>query len=93
MDKLLTERHLKRHIALSTPHFLTVPFILSQTDLIATLAQRIALVYAEPQQLQILPIPFDLAGFEVCMRWHQSTENSPACQWLRSIIMEVAKNI
>jgi DNA-binding transcriptional LysR family regulator len=93
VDNFLAERHLKRHIALSTPHFLTVPFILRQTDLIATLAQRIALAYAEPQQLQILPIPFDLPGFDVCMRWHQSTENSLACQWLRSIIIDIARNI
>lgn len=93
VDKLLAKRHLKRHIILSTPHFLTVPFILSQTDLIATLAQRIALTYAEPQQLKILPIPFDLEGFDVCMRWHQSTEKSSDCQWLRSIVMKLAQNI
>jgi DNA-binding transcriptional LysR family regulator len=93
VDKLLAERSLKRHIALSTPHFLTVPLILSQTNLIATLARRIALTYAAPQQLQILPLPLELEGFDVYMRWHQSTENSPDCQWLRSSIIDIAKSI
>ena len=93
VDTFLAKHHLKRQVVLSTPHFLTVPFILSQTDLIATLAQRIAFTYAAPQQLQIFPIPFDLEGFEVCIRWHQSTDRSLDCQWLRSIIMELAQNI
>ena len=93
VDLLLAERNLKRHIALSLPHFLTAPFILAQTDLVATLAERIAISYAENQQLKILPIPMELGGFSVSMRWHQSTENSPACQWLRSIIREIGDTL
>jgi DNA-binding transcriptional LysR family regulator len=90
VDLLLAERNLKRHIALSIPHFLTAPFILAQTDLIATLAKRIALEFAENQYLKTLPIPLDLPGFSVWMRWHQSTEDDLACQWLRSQIKDIA---
>lgn len=86
VDALLAEQNLKRQIALSTPHFLTAPFILAQTDLVATLAHRVALAFARNQQLKLLPLPFSLPGFSVVMRWHQSTEASPACQWFRSII-------
>jgi LysR family transcriptional regulator, mexEF-oprN operon transcriptional activator len=91
VDMLLAQQNLKRHIALSIPHFLIAPFILAQTDLIATLAERIALAFAENQALKILPIPLDIEGFSVWMRWHQSSENSPACQWLRSQVVESSK--
>lgn len=90
VDALLAEQNLTRHIALSTPHFLTAPFILAQTDLVATLAHRVALALARNQQLKLLPLPFPLPGFSVVMRWHQSTETSPACQWLRSIVLGVS---
>lgn len=89
VDALLAEQNLKRHVALSTPHFLTAPFILAQTDLVATLAHRVALTFANSQNLKLLPLPFPLSGFSVVMRWHQSTETSPACQWLRSIVLQV----
>jgi DNA-binding transcriptional LysR family regulator len=91
VDTLLAQQNLKRHIALSIPHFLTAPFILAQTDLIATFPERIALAFAENQALKILPIPLDIEGFSVGMRWHQSSYNSPACQWLRSQIIESSK--
>lgn len=89
VDAWLAEQSLKRHIALSTPHFLTAPFILAQTDLVATLAERVALTFANNQKLKILPLPFPMLGFSVFMRWHQSTETSPACRWLRSIALKV----
>lgn len=93
VDALLAEQNLKRHIALSTPHFLTAPFILAQTDLVATLAQRVALTFANNQNLKRLTLPFSISGFSVFMRWHQSTETSPACQWLRSIVLKVSKTM
>jgi DNA-binding transcriptional LysR family regulator len=74
VDTLLAEQNLKRHIALSIPHFLTAPFVLTQTDLIATLAQRIALTFAQHQRLKLLPMPFPIANFSVFMRWHHATE-------------------
>lgn len=89
VDTLLAEQNLKRHIALSIPHFLTAPFILVQTDLVATLAQRIALVFAQNQPLKLLPMPLLITCFSVFMRWHHSTDDSPACRWLRSVIAEV----
>jgi DNA-binding transcriptional LysR family regulator len=90
---LLAEQYLKRHIALSIPHFLTAPFILAQTDLVATLAQRIAVTCAQYQPLKLLPPPLPVSGFSVFMRWHHATETSPAYQWLRSVILEVSRMI
>lgn len=88
-DEFLAKKNLRRHIAISIPHFLMAPFILAQTDLIATLALRVARTFAEVQNLKILALPLPLAGFSVCMRWHQSYQDYPAHQWLRTIIREL----
>jgi LysR family transcriptional regulator, mexEF-oprN operon transcriptional activator len=93
VDMLLAEHNLKRHIALSIPHFLTAPFILAQTDLVAALAHRVALTFAQDQRLKLLPIPLEIGGFSVFTRWHRATENSPACQWLRALVLDLTKEI
>jgi DNA-binding transcriptional LysR family regulator len=93
VDHLLAKQNLKRQIALSVPHFLVAPTILAQTDLIATLATRIAHSFSQHQPLKRLPVPIDLAGFAVWMRWHQSTQNSPACQWLRSTLVDISRTV
>ncbi len=90
VDQMLAEQNLTRHIALSLPHFLIAPFILAQTDLVATLAQRIALAFAQSQSLTLLSPPLPISGFSVFMRWHQSSDHSPACQWLRSIMADIS---
>jgi len=91
VDALLAQQNLKRHIALSIPHFLTAPFILAQTDLVATLAQRVALTFAQHQPLKRLPLPLPLEGFSMKMRWHRTTETSPDCQWLRALVLDVSR--
>ncbi|HIK44519.1 MAG TPA: hypothetical protein IGR64_06470 [Leptolyngbyaceae cyanobacterium M65_K2018_010] len=91
VDTLLVTQNLKRRIALSVPHFLVAPFVLLDTDLIATLANRIAHRFAATQPLKILPLPFELEGFSVSMRWHQSHETSPANQWLRRLMTEIGQ--
>ena len=91
IDHLLHQQGLSRHVAVSVPHFLVAPFILAQTDLIATLAKRVAESFAQMQSLKVLPSPINLAGFSISMRWHQSSQNQPDQVWLRSQIDQVSQ--
>ena len=93
VDKLLSRQNCSRHIALSIPHFLVAPFVLAETDLIATLAHRVARAFARHQSLKLLPMPLEMDDFTVSMHWHQATEKSPACQWMRSLIAEISQQI
>ncbi len=91
VDHLLSQQNLSRHIALSVPHILVVPFVLAQTDLIATLAERIARTFAQTQAFKLLPLPLDLKGFTVSMRWHQSCQDHPEQIWLRKQIQRICQ--
>ncbi len=93
VDYLLAQQNLKRHIALSIPHFLVAPAILARTNLIATLAERVAGEFAPAQNLKILPCPIPLTGFSIFMRWHQSMHEHSSNAWLRGVIAEVAMNV
>ena len=91
IDCILSQQNLSRHVAISLPHFLVAPFILAQTDLIATLAKRVAESFAQTQALKILPSPIELTGFSVSMRWHQSCQSQSDQVWLRSQIDYVSQ--
>lgn len=91
IDRILHRENLSRHVAVSVPHFLVAPFILAQTDLIATLAKRVAESFAQMQALKILSSPIALTGFSVAIRWHQSNQNHPDQIWLREQIETVSQ--
>jgi DNA-binding transcriptional LysR family regulator len=93
VDFLLAQQNFSRNIAVSNPHFLVAPFILARTNLVATLVERVAKEFAPILDLKILPCPLPLKGFSVFMRWHQSMSDRDVNAWLRSVVLEVSKNI
>jgi len=93
IDRILSRQDLSRHVAVAVPHFLVAPFILAETDLIATLAKRVAEGFAQMQSLKILSSPIALTGFSVALRWHQSNQNHPDQTWLRAQIEKASQQV
>ncbi|MDR5664952.1 LysR family transcriptional regulator, partial [Burkholderia cenocepacia] len=46
LEKYLAKQRMQRRAVLETPHFMSLPFILSRTDLIATVPHAIGYAYA-----------------------------------------------
>ncbi len=90
IDYILARQNQRRHVAVSVPHFLVAPALIAQTDLITTMATRVAAAFADTYGLQVLPLPLSVKGFEVSMRWHKSSEETPAQRWLRAVVSEVS---
>jgi DNA-binding transcriptional LysR family regulator len=78
----------QRKVKLRVPSFLSVPQIVSQTDLIATVPERLAEQCAAPFKLQVHPHPVEMPAFELKMFWHRRVHTDPANQWLRALIVE-----
>lgn len=79
----------QRRIVLSKPTFMGVPFLIAQTDLIATLPERIAQKFLDLAPIRIFEPPLTLAPINVVLMWHDRTHNSPLHRWLRDTIAEV----
>jgi DNA-binding transcriptional LysR family regulator len=77
-----------RKVRLRVPSFLSVPQIVSKTDLIATVPQRLAEQCAQAFQLQVLAHPIAMPAFELKMFWHRRVHTDPANQWLRALIVK-----
>jgi DNA-binding transcriptional LysR family regulator len=90
-EKLLARKRIRRKIALHTPHFLSIPIILSRSELIATVPHALALYFARlaPQQFAVAMPPFDVAGFDVKQHWHRKFHNDARNRWLRLQVAEL----
>jgi DNA-binding transcriptional LysR family regulator len=92
-DDALANLGASRRIALTVPHFLVAPHVVATTDLMLTLAARVATAFAGPLDLVVLTPPAELRleGFTVSALWHERTHADPAHRWVRDLFAEVAR--
>lgn len=88
VDDALAARGLSRRTVVTAPSFLAAPYLVARSDLVLTLAERVARVVATGLPLHILPHPLALAPFTTSMIWHERLENDPAHAWLRRVVGE-----
>lgn len=93
VDTLLAQKGYVRRIAVQSPHFAAIPFIVAETDLIATVPERMARLFNRQLRLQILPLPLDLPPFQLTLLWHQRHHSDPAHQWFRHYIITTAAKL
>jgi DNA-binding transcriptional LysR family regulator len=89
-DPALADRERKRHSAIAVSHFLLVPAIVAESELIATLPERIAERFAARHPLVVHRSPVRPIGFSLAMTWHERTDADPARQWLRGLVSGAA---
>jgi DNA-binding transcriptional LysR family regulator len=79
---------LQRTVAVRVPSFLSVPYLLATSDLIATVPERLAQQACKPFGLVALKHPVAVPEFEVKMFWHRRVHQDAANQWLRQWLAE-----
>lgn len=87
VDTALAAMGRTRRIRLTVPHFLAAPMIVAESDLVVTLAERVAERFQPSLGLRLLPPPFDISGFSIHLFWHARAEDDPAHRWLRQQIV------
>ncbi len=90
LDSSLTGLGVTRQVIYQTPHVQAVPFVLRETEAIAILCRRTALICAETFGLVTSPIPFDLPPQHVAAVWHSSHSRDPAHLWFRQKLFDIA---
>ena len=88
VDEALAARGLTRRTVVSAPSFLAAPYLVASTDLVLTLAERVARIVATGLPLHVLPHPLALQPFTTSMIWHERMDADPAHSWLRRMVGE-----
>lgn len=92
IDGALRNAGCQRRIVLSKPTFMGVPFLIAQSDMVATLPERIAQKFIDLAAIRIFEPPLALAPINVVLMWHDRTHNNPLHRWLRDLIADVCAN-
>lgn len=89
IDRLLRDEGLQRRIAVSVPHWRTAPSMISNTDLILTVATRTLDNALLDEELVSLSPPLPIPPFPFVQLWHNRFGEDPAHRWLREQVRQV----
>jgi DNA-binding transcriptional LysR family regulator len=92
-EDVLLKRGLERRCAFRTTHFLSVPFVVANTDLIVTMPRAAAVFFSRIANLRVLDPPFDAPEFAVRQFWHRRFQNDARIVWLRNMMASIYQNI
>jgi DNA-binding transcriptional LysR family regulator len=86
-DYELSRQGLKRRIRLRCQHYFAACRVVSETDLILTMAERYARIVNRLFRNRVLPFPLEVPDYDGYLYWHVNADADPANQWLRKQLM------
>jgi DNA-binding transcriptional LysR family regulator len=92
LERFLERRKLRRQVALYTSNVLSVPFIVMDSHLVATLPYAVVTRFASLTSHVVAALPpFDLT-YDLKLHWHRRFDNEPRSIWLRDQLAAVFKD-
>ena len=88
VDEALAADGRSRRIALHVPRFAGAAFMVAQTELVLTAADRFASAASRLLPLTILPCPVEVPEVRIQMAWHERFDRDPAHRWFRDFFAE-----
>jgi len=86
LERRLAGAARQRKIAVQVPHFLAVPNIIANTDLLCVVPRQLAEVYANLGQVRVVALPIKGDSFKVSQFWHKRANDDPGNAWLRATV-------
>lgn len=85
VDNVLADKGYARKVVTKVPHWLLVPPILQESNLVAVISGKLATRFVS-SDLAVRPLPFESEPFSWDIYWHRRNNNSPAHKWIRDLI-------
>jgi DNA-binding transcriptional LysR family regulator len=89
VDREIERLGLTRRVAMEIPSFLGAAFVVEHTDLLVTIPKRLGDLLQGRGAFRLLPVPFELPGYEVKQHWHERYHHDPGNQWLRRTVWQL----
>lgn len=87
VDDALEKIGRSRKVALTTPRFVVVPFLVAGAPVVTTMHARLARIFARDLDLALSRVPVELPEVTISMLWHASYDRDPGHEWLRKAII------
>jgi len=93
IDPIISRNREKRKFALTVNHILGVPFVVKETDLLATVPLTLMEHHKEIKGLRIHDFPVKAPSFAVSLIWLQRIKGNKAYEWIVEEIKKVCGKI
>lgn len=91
VDTILRSRGLARRIAVTVPHYLTIPAIVARSNCLGIVPEALARQNARALRLKIFDPPLALPDISVVMMWAERSQHDRAHRWFRECIAAVSE--
>jgi DNA-binding transcriptional LysR family regulator len=88
-EETLAAQGLTRRVLLRIPHFLAIPLIIAESDLIVTVPYAIGMSFAKMANLKMLRPPIQVGQPEVKQHWHARFHHDEVNRWIRGVVAEL----
>lgn len=89
IEELLKRSGVNRIVRLNLPNFMSAPYIVAETDLIATVTEKLALQTANKLGLVAHPHPVQLPSAQINLFWHRRFHQDTGNIWLRNLLFQL----
>ena len=89
LEKGFSKAVRERKVALLVPHFLAVPNIIANTDLVCVVPRQLGQVYEAYGQVRIVALPVKCESFAVSQFWHKRFDADQGNVWLRAQVRDL----
>jgi DNA-binding transcriptional LysR family regulator len=86
-ERFLRSKKIHRRIALQTPHFMSIPPIISQSDLVVTVPHAVGIfVRNVHMDIRIAQPPMRTPKIDLKLHWHRNFQRDAKNKWLRDLV-------
>jgi DNA-binding transcriptional LysR family regulator len=86
-ERYLRSKKIQRRVVLETPHFMSIPSIISKSDLVVTVPHAVgAFVQAAHMNIRIVQPPMKTPKIDLKQHWHRNFQRDPKSRWLRGLV-------
>ena len=89
----LAEEGISARYALTTGNLLSVPFIVSTSELLALVPRSVATIFKDYCNLQVLKPPVDVGAYSISLLSNAELEKENAYAWMKETVLKASDNV
>jgi len=91
IDAFLERQGMQRNVAVASPYFGLIPYMLTQTDLVLTTGRQFMRFYEKTLPLKTYALPIKFPPMRFYQLWHERVHQAPEHKWLRDHVTAAAR--
>lgn len=88
-EQYILSQGIKRRIGVQMSHYMSVPGLIEDSDLVVVLPRTIAERFARGGRLRVLAPPSGIPRYDLKQYWHRRFHNDARLRWLRGVVFEL----